>query len=162
MCFQEQKFMNLASVKSQVEIANSEKIEVSGMGDIVLNPVRECGKDAIDLANVLYVPNLDGNLLSVGRIEEMVMTVSFERGKTITKDPRQQDKVILTAHRYGRLYKIEEKQMHKIYLSRHEEIMYRKLGLFHYDTVKKLMKRYDSNMRCEEIQEKVTVAQYVF
>jgi hypothetical protein len=157
MCSQEQKFMNLTSVKSQVEIANSEKIEVSGTGNIVLNPVRECGKDAIHLANVLYVPKLDGNLLSVGRIEEMGMTVSFERGKATIKDPRQQNKVILIAHRHGRLYKIEEKQAHKIYLSRHEEIMHRRLGHFHHDAVKKLIKRNDSDMTCEETQEKETV-----
>ena len=42
----------------------------------------------------------------------MKMTVSFERGKATIRDPRQQDKVILTAYKYGRLYKIEEKHTH--------------------------------------------------
>ena len=81
MCALEQKFTNLVSVKSQVEIASSEKIEVSDMGNIVSSPVRECGKDANYLANVLYVHKLDGDLLSVRRIEEMGMTIFIEKAE---------------------------------------------------------------------------------
>ena len=67
----------MVSIKSQVEIANSEKIEAMGTGDIILKPTEEYGIETIFLANVLYVPNLDCNLLSIGRIEDMGMTISF-------------------------------------------------------------------------------------
>lgn len=150
MCSQRKKFENLVSIKSQVEIANSEKIEAIGTGNIILRPTGECGTEAISLANVLYVPNLDSNLLSVGRIEDMGMTISFQNGRATIRNPNQKNKIILTAHKCGRLYKVEEQQMHKAHISKHEELMHRRLGHFHKNAVKKLVNRDDSNDDCKE------------
>lgn len=155
MCSQKEKFMNLTPLKSHVQVANSEKIEVAGIGDIFLNPASECGDQTIFLANVLYVPNLDGNLLSAGRIEEIGIAISLQDGKAELKNPKE-NKVILTAHRYGRLYKIEE-MTHKACISRHEEIMHRRLGHFHEDAVKKLVKKNNSVLNQEEASKEGTI-----
>lgn len=138
MCSQKEKFIELTPVKSQVEIANAEKIEVAGVGSILLKPTSECSDETFLLANVLYVPKLDSNLLSAGRIEEMGITVCFQDGKAVMRDPKQ-GKVILTAHRQDRLYKIKE-ITHKACFSKYEKLMHRRLGHFHKDAIKKLVK----------------------
>ncbi|UYV76832.1 hypothetical protein LAZ67_14002132 [Cordylochernes scorpioides] len=64
------KLTNTKSISSSVEMANNEKIKVSEMGDVTIKLGHEYGGETLFLENVLYVPELDGNILSVGRIEE--------------------------------------------------------------------------------------------
>jgi len=102
------KLSSLRPKSSIVEVANSDTMKVEGTGDATLNLSDENGGITLTLANVLYVPNLDGNLLSVGRIEEMGCKVVFDNGEARVID--EDGTIILYASRVNRLYKIKEKQ----------------------------------------------------
>lgn len=103
------KFTTLKDYSSIVEVANSEKIEVTGTGDITISVLEDSEeRKNITLANALYVPNLGGNLLSLGRIEERGFKVQFAHGEA--KVLSQNDEVILKARRKGRLYMVVEDQ----------------------------------------------------
>ncbi|GBL79312.1 hypothetical protein AVEN_129350-1 [Araneus ventricosus] len=79
---EKQKYQSLRSYTSMVEDANSEKVEVTGVCDIVPS-LHEDDEDPrnITLSNVLYAPKLGGNLLSIGRIEENGFKVEFLNGE---------------------------------------------------------------------------------
>jgi hypothetical protein len=133
-----EKFLSLKPTNSKIELANSEKIEEVGIGDIQLSPVEKCGKEKIKLEDVLYVPDLGGNLLSVGRIEQKSYFINFKEGKArIYKDEHSDP--ILTAHRCGRFYRIEEK-CEATYMTRHgnKDLLHRRLAHLHMEAVKKI------------------------
>lgn len=60
------------------------------------------------MANVLYVLNLDGNLLSTGRIEEKGYKIEFAHGEA--RILSEENEVVLKARGKGRLYIVEEDQ----------------------------------------------------
>ncbi|GBO16700.1 hypothetical protein AVEN_268949-1 [Araneus ventricosus] len=127
MTSEKQKYQNLRCYTSMVEVANSEKIEVTGVGDIVhtLHEGDE-GARSITLSNVLYVPKLSENLLSIRRIEEKGFKVEFLNGeaKVIGKNGER----VLKAKRKGRLYNIEENKW-SAYITRteNEELWHRRM-----------------------------------
>lgn len=131
------KFSNLRHHASEVEVANSERINVSGVGDISFPIYEENEERNITIQNVLYVPKLGGNLLSIGRIEEKGLKVEFADGKAKVID--NNGKTLLSARKKGRLYIIEE-QIATACMTRTEsvELMHRRLGHPHYNTVKNL------------------------
>ncbi|GBN98692.1 hypothetical protein AVEN_73040-1 [Araneus ventricosus] len=89
------------------EVINSEKVEVTRVGDIVFSLHEDDeGPRNIKISNVLYMPKLGRNLLSIGRIEEKCFKVEFLNGeaKVIGKNGA----TVLTAKRKGRLYIIKE------------------------------------------------------
>lgn len=65
-------------------------------------PKAEFGNEMVYLPNVLYVPDRDRNLFCVGRIEEMGLTVYFEKDKVLTRNSAKHNKLIPVGHRYGR------------------------------------------------------------
>lgn len=62
MCKDKSKFINFKTYSTSITIANNTRMRVAGKGDILITPRR--GK-AFTLLNVLYVPQLASNLLSV-------------------------------------------------------------------------------------------------
>ncbi|GBL94285.1 hypothetical protein AVEN_16806-1 [Araneus ventricosus] len=118
-----------------VDVANSEKVEVTGVGDILLSLYE--GPRNITLSNVLYVPKLGGNLLSIGRIGLKGFKVKFLNGEA--KVTGKNGETVLTAKRKGRVYIIEENKS-PVYITRtkNEELWYRRMGHPHYNAVKKL------------------------
>ncbi|GBN36307.1 hypothetical protein AVEN_177820-1 [Araneus ventricosus] len=105
MTSEKQKYQNLRCYTSMVEVANSEKVEVTGVGDIV-HTLHEGDEGARVLSNVLYVPKLGENLLSIRRIEEKGFKVEFLNGEA--KVTGKNGERVLKAKRKGRLYIIEE------------------------------------------------------
>lgn len=130
-----ERFDSLQQYTSTVEVANSEKIAVTGKGEILLAPRDNANGRNFTMSDVLYVPNLGGSLLSIGRIEERGFRVQFAEGeaKIINKD----GETVLTAKRRGRLYMIEESQP-TAYLTKaeNEELWHRRLGHPHKTGVK--------------------------
>lgn len=61
-------------------------------------PKAKFGNEMVYLPNDLYVPDCDRNLFCVGRIEEMGITVYFEKDKVLT---RNSAKLIPVGHRHG-------------------------------------------------------------
>ena len=76
-------FSNLdKSVKSKVRIGNGERIEVEGKGDVVLE-----GPGGVKLiTEVMFVPKIDQNLLSVGQLVEKGLKVVFEKSECAIGD----------------------------------------------------------------------------
>ncbi|KAL1433344.1 hypothetical protein MTO96_012639 [Rhipicephalus appendiculatus] len=64
------KFKDFKPCESAVETANRESMSVTGRGKVQIQLSEECGGAYVTLEDVLYVPDLNGNLLSVGRIAE--------------------------------------------------------------------------------------------
>ncbi|GBM65157.1 hypothetical protein AVEN_185794-1 [Araneus ventricosus] len=129
------RYQNLRSYTSMVEVINSENVEVSGVGNIVLSlHVDDEFPRNITLSNVLYVPKLGRNLFSIGRIEEKGLKVEFLNGeaKLIGKN----GETFLTAKRKGRLYIINENKS-SVYFTKTEnkELWHRRMGNPHYNAV---------------------------
>lgn len=130
-----EKYFKFKPYSSTVEVANSEKIKVTGIGDTIIKLPGEAEEKTIALSNVLYVPNLGGNLLSIGRIEERGFKVEFSDGEA--KILEKNGVVILTAKREGRLYVVKEKQdFAHIARSKNDELWHRRLGHPNYSLIK--------------------------
>ncbi|KAH9368348.1 hypothetical protein HPB48_004540 [Haemaphysalis longicornis] len=70
MTSQRSKVTNFMPCELAVETTNRESIKVEGKGRVEIQLSEQCGGTNIPLEYVFYVPALNGNLLSVGRIEE--------------------------------------------------------------------------------------------
>ncbi|UYV63101.1 hypothetical protein LAZ67_2003141 [Cordylochernes scorpioides] len=119
------KMTNTKSISTSVEMANNEKIKVSEMGDVTIKLCHEYGGETLFLENVLYVPELDGNILSVGRIEERGNKVLFQNGKASVFG--SDGGLILKSNRRGRIYTVEELKIAKV-KSPSADIWHRRLG----------------------------------
>ncbi|UYV84396.1 hypothetical protein LAZ67_X002013 [Cordylochernes scorpioides] len=119
------KMTNTKSISTSVEMANNEKIKVSEMGDVTIKLGHEYGGETLFLENVLYVPELDGNILSVGRIEERGNKVLFQNGKASVFG--SDGGLILKSNRRGRIYTVEELKIAKV-KSPSADIWHRRLG----------------------------------
>ncbi|XP_039169760.1 uncharacterized protein LOC120293987 [Eucalyptus grandis] len=70
------------TVKSKVRIGNGQHIEVQGKGVVAVK-----GNQGVKLIrDVLFVPNIDQNLLSVGQLVEKGYIVKFEGRECLIKD----------------------------------------------------------------------------
>lgn len=100
------KFVEFHPCTSTVEAADGEVMQALGKGEVKFQLQGEYGGNFVTLKEVLYVPALDGNLLSVGRIEERGFRVIFSNGRgEVWKNGEDR---ILSAVRTGRLYIAEE------------------------------------------------------
>ena len=63
--------------KSTVRFADNRSIQAEGVGDVLLK--RRDGKDAM-ITDVLFVPKMDTNLISLGQLLEKGFTIGFPKG----------------------------------------------------------------------------------
>ena len=63
--------------KSTVRFADNRSIQAEGVGDVLLK--RKDGKDAM-ITDVLFVPKMDTNLISLGQLLEKGFTIGFSKG----------------------------------------------------------------------------------
>lgn len=83
MAADESLFKNLdRSFTSKVRIGNGNLIEAKGRGDVVIN----IGSGNKVISDVLYVPDIDQNLLSVGQLVEKGYSLVFKNGSCIIED----------------------------------------------------------------------------
>lgn len=67
-----------ASHLENVAVANGEMVVASGEDSVVIYPVNNEGRSSKDwIENVLYVPQIDGNLISVKRLAQRGIKVKF-------------------------------------------------------------------------------------
>jgi len=71
-------FRNFRRIQDEASVADGMKVKVEGVGDVTLEMSESCGGYVITLTNVLYVPSLEDNLISLGTLEEKGM--SFRGG----------------------------------------------------------------------------------
>ena len=69
-------FVNLKpSMKNMVKFANDNTLEAEGIGDVMI--MRKYGKRSV-ISNVLYIPCMKSNLLSIGQLVEKNYKVTVE------------------------------------------------------------------------------------
>lgn len=92
------------SVRSVVTTAGGNKLRTAGVGDCVIKSVDARGRKVnITLTDVLFVPRLEGSLISVGKLSEKGVLTTFNGGKC---ELLRGDKVIATAARIDGLYQL--------------------------------------------------------
>ncbi|XP_017640178.1 uncharacterized protein LOC108481577 [Gossypium arboreum] len=83
MTYDEKLFKDLdRSLKSKVRIGNGEYLEVKGRGTVA---IESCTGTKL-ISDVLFVPEIDQNLLSVGQLVEKRFKVMFEEGMCLILD----------------------------------------------------------------------------
>ena len=76
-------------------------MKIGGIGKITLHLSEECGSKDITLSEVLYVPDLEDNLISQGQIEERGLKITAYQGVARVSIG---EKTIIKAHRISRMY----------------------------------------------------------
>src|SRR3954463_9149709 len=135
-------FVNIKpSMKKMVKFANDNTLEAEGIGDVMIT--RKDGKRSV-ISNVLYIPGMKSNLLSIGQlveknykvsIEDKMMRVVYASGRLILKAPMSQN----------RTFKIELNMMEHECLataaSRDEWIWHYRLGHLNFNDIRELKRR---------------------
>lgn len=137
MTSQKAKLADYRPWASTVVTAGRESLKVLGKGRVEIQLSNEIGGAHITLEDVLYVPELNCNLLSVGRIEERGLRVVFAEGKAEVIEGDGQ--LILAATREGRLYSVEEEQpVCRAAIADDPSLWHRRLGHLHQAAVRSL------------------------
>lgn len=90
MCNNKEFFTNFQNRKTKIELADGRKILCYGMGDGKLICYLDNGKTVnVTIKNVLYVPSLETNLLSVKKLTDLGFTISFLKEKCYIKFEEQ-------------------------------------------------------------------------
>ncbi|GLV50634.1 hypothetical protein CBL_20991, partial [Carabus blaptoides fortunei] len=94
----------------------------------------------VTLEDGLFVPDIEDNLLSIGRIEERGFKVTFADG--IATVSNKNGKVLISAKRKGRLYAVEDfrPSTRTVKNTISESKMHRRMGHLHMDAVQNLIK----------------------
>lgn len=101
-----------SSVHDNVYLADGNKILSKGVGTGKLKVADQNGEPlTVTLKDVLYVPTLAGNLLSISKITEQGFSVSFEKNGCKIK---RNDDAFIDGERAGNLYHL--KQSHRLLL----------------------------------------------
>jgi hypothetical protein len=96
-------FTKLSEFEGEVNLGDGSPLKIHGIGTILLHMSDECGSFDLEFNDVLYVPELEDNLISQGTIESKGMKIVCVQGLTSISE---EDKVFLKAHRVGTLYYI--------------------------------------------------------
>lgn len=107
ICCERKSFVNFdPNYKAKIVMANGENIETKGKGKVVLNLLNEKDETVTaTLHDVLYIPEVEGNLLSIKSVVNRGFTVKFDSNKCElkTKDEKQ----IAVGYLYKNLYKLK-------------------------------------------------------
>lgn len=137
------KMENFKKMFSKVQTSNKEKIQAEGKGDITVEfSDKNAGLHAV-LKDVLYVPNIDGNLLSVGRLIEKGLKITFENNEASVTN--SSGEVILKAFRKNRLYEIEEQTQLGKLMKGDSTLWHRRFGHFDGGNLTNVRKFYEES-----------------
>lgn len=99
LCCDRNLFQNYSSVSEKIWLAGGLCIEAVGRGDV------DVGGTTVMLKNVLYVPNLQCNFVSVSKAIESGHTVTFERAYVVIKNNK--NRVLMKAFNNNGLFVYE-------------------------------------------------------
>ena len=110
MCFNLDAFSKLAlTTPEPVYLGNHAAVEAVGVGDVPIITVHEGREMPGTLTNVLYVPKLAVNLLSVPQLVQKGMDVNFSKGRCSIVSPHGE--VLGKATLDGNMYKLHTKDV---------------------------------------------------
>ena len=116
------------TIVSKVKIGNGDFISVKGKGTVSIESLTGLKY----ISDVLYVPDIDQNLLSVAQLVEKGFKVIFEENWCLIKDAKGKDvfRVKMRAKSYA-LNLMEEKQIAFSSMTTNVELWHKSLGHFH-------------------------------
>ncbi|RVW82656.1 Retrovirus-related Pol polyprotein from transposon RE1 [Vitis vinifera] len=117
---------------SKVRIGNGEYIPVKGKGTVAIESLT--GLKLI--SDVLFVPDIDQNLLSVGQLVEKGFKVCFEDKNCIIKDTEGRE--VFNIKMKGKSFALNMLEDEQIVASQHENntmLWHKRLGHFHHNVV---------------------------
>ena len=150
MCNNRDYFQNFkASSDKEITIADGNKMKIIGEGDIIIKD--EHTERTFKLVNVLFVPELKQNLLSVAMITSKGFSVLFTRDNVkICKS----DKLHLIAHNDNGMFRITPKvMMAECYTTNKTDdhiIWHKRLGHVGQSGMKELIKQGHLNMKIND------------
>jgi hypothetical protein len=101
MCSSKDQFQNIAQNDLLLNLANHSFTKIRGTGNVKIKVSNEN-----NLNNVMYVPDLRSNLLSVGKITDKGSTVIFENNKVYILD--KDGKEIMIGQKINHLYYVRD------------------------------------------------------
>ncbi|CAK9827482.1 Retrovirus-related Pol polyprotein from transposon TNT 1-94 [Anthophora retusa] len=105
MCFEKEKFRNIGESRvDNLKLANNDSTSIEGIGVVEISPNKNI---TVKLQETLLVPGLRSNLLSVSKITDYGLEVTFRRNEAVVSNPMTGAK-IMTAERDKNLYFIKE------------------------------------------------------
>jgi hypothetical protein len=106
MCSSKDQFQNIAQNDQVLNLANHSFTKIRGTGNVKIKVSNENNLRSVNLNNVMYVPDLRSNLLSVGKITDKGSTVIFENNKVYILD--KDGKEIMIGQKRNYLYYVRE------------------------------------------------------
>lgn len=95
------------SHRSGVIVANGERIEAKGIGEVEIELRSKQKRMKVTLSQVLWVPDLDGSLVSVRKLAERGFKIEFKENICTLRD--DEESIVIAKHDGG-LYKLLETQ----------------------------------------------------
>ncbi|KAG5899041.1 hypothetical protein JTB14_000065 [Gonioctena quinquepunctata] len=138
-----QKFCSFISYESVVEVAGGGVLRSTGYGDINLQLSKKNGGYQITLMKVLYVPELNENLLSMSLAAERGMKVIF--GSNNAKIISKQGEIIAESTKIGRLHYIFENERRVFTnkaISKENQLWHQRLALLNFPDLKKMLSNH--------------------
>ncbi|UYV76870.1 hypothetical protein LAZ67_14002267 [Cordylochernes scorpioides] len=138
-------FSNLRETEPiPVKLANDQSIEALGTGTVELEVLEHGEPFLLKLENVLFVPGLKGNLISVSTCTEKSFFVKFMRGKAEIVNPLW--KICIEAYKRNGLYILRQTKYAKTQFTRmcidknSSEIWHNRFGHLNFDDLRKLQR----------------------
>ena len=101
------KFEDFETIPPQLfRAANKQTFSTIGRGDMVIDIPNGDDSSQLRLKNVLYSPNVEYTLVSIGRLDEDGFTALFGHGKCVLRGP-DDEKVGEVNRTSGKVYKVE-------------------------------------------------------
>lgn len=122
------KELNPPGPKKEIVVANNERLPVEGIGDIILKVGHNATTENVMAKNVLYVPGISSNLLSVSQIAKRGNKVIFEGPECQILD--KNNKLIASGSAMNDTYKLNsaEERIPRTATLVDENIWHRRLG----------------------------------
>ncbi|UYV63271.1 hypothetical protein LAZ67_2003604 [Cordylochernes scorpioides] len=145
MCCLRTAFSDLRETEPiPVKLANDQSIEALGTGTVELEVLEHGEPFLLKLENVLFVPGLKGNLISVSTCTEKSFFVKFMRGKAEIVNPLR--KICIEAYKRNGLYILRQTKYAKTQFTRmcidknSSEIWHNRFGHLNFDDLRKLQR----------------------
>ncbi|KAG8498881.1 hypothetical protein CXB51_005279 [Gossypium anomalum] len=122
---------------SKIRIGNGDLIQAKGKGNVVINT--RSGNKVI--SDVLFVPDIDQNLLSVGQLVEKGYSLVFENGACVVKDTYGQE--LISVAMTDKCFMLNMNQLEKkayTSLADNTDLWHRRLGHVNYRSLDLLHK----------------------
>ncbi|CAG9570824.1 unnamed protein product [Danaus chrysippus] len=108
MCNEKQMIEDFTQLNSELNLANSERTQITGTGKVSISVDTGSEERQINLQNVFYVSDLRTNLLSVAKMTDRGFEVHFKKNDATVCD--ENGKIHLRADRVGNLYHVRMSQ----------------------------------------------------